>query len=136
MSFLKNVFKHVGNMVTGGALAARDSRKATERAQAVQNKIEGRQMQRDRMQALREAQIARATGLQQAVTSGAANSSGLAGSQAGMQASALGNLAFSQQVDTGVGVMNMYNRRSSQMMGRANLYQEANSAAKSAAGMG
>lgn len=116
MSFLKSVFKGVGNLLTGGMIAANDARKAQQKANNVQSKIEARQMQRDRMQALREAQIARATGMQMAVTSGSADSSGLAGSQAGMQATALSNLAFSQQVETGVGMINMYNRTAARKM--------------------
>lgn len=116
MKFLKSVAKGVGNLLTGGMIAANDARKAQQKASNVQSKIEARQMQRDRMQALREAQIARATGMQMAVTSGSADSSGLAGSQAGMQATALSNLAFSQQVETGVGMINMYNRTAARKM--------------------
>ena len=110
MSFLKSIVKGVGNLLTGGMLAANDARKSEQRAAEVRSKIEGRQIQRDRAQALREAQIARATGMQAAVTSGSADSSGFAGAQAGMQATALGNVAFSQQVETGVGMINMYQR--------------------------
>ena len=97
----------------------RQAAKQQRKAQNVQSKIEARQMQRDRMQTLREAQIARATGMQMAVTSGSADSSGLFGSQAGMQATALGNLAFSQQVETGVGMINMYNAKAAHYQRRA-----------------
>ena len=126
MRFLKSAFKGVGNLLSGGAIAARDARRQQQRAQEVQGRIEGRQMQRDRMQSLREAQIARAMGAQAAVSSGVADSSGFAGSQAGMQASALGNIAFSSQVETGVDQINRYNRRASRYMGQAQLWGVAN----------
>ena len=126
MRFLKSIGKGVGNLLSGGAIAARDARRQQQRAQEIQGRIEGRQMQRDRMQSLREAQIARAMGMQAAVSSGVADSSGFEGSQAGMQASALGNIAFSQQVETGVGQINRYMRRASRYAGQAQMWGVAN----------
>ena len=126
MRFLKSFAKGVGNLLSGGAIAARDARKQQQKAQEVQSRIEGRQMQRDRMQSLRESQIARAMGAQAAVSSGVADSSGFEGSQAGMQASALSNIAFSSQVETGVGQINRYNRRASRYMAQSQLWGVAN----------
>lgn len=132
MSFLKSVVKGVGNIVTGGAFAQRDAAKMQRKANEVQSRIEARQMQRDRMQALREAQIARAMGQQSAAVSGTADSSGFSGSQAGMQATALGNVAFSQQVSTGVEMINMYNRKAAGKMSQANTWQAAKQLTESA----
>lgn len=122
MSFLKSIVKGVGNILTGGAFAQRDASKMQRKANEVQSKIEARQMQRERMQALRDAQIARAMGQQSAAVSGTTDSSGFSGSQAGMQASVLGNVAFSQQVSTGVDMINMYNRKAAGKMAQANTF--------------
>lgn len=136
MSFLKSIVKGVGNTLTGGAFAQRDAAKMQRKASEVQSRVEARQMQRDRMQALRDAQIARAMGQQSAAVSGTADSSGFAGSQAGMQASVLGNVAFSQQVSTGVEMINMYNRRAAGKMAQANTFAAIKQLGAQAARMG
>lgn len=100
----------------------RKARKSQERASRVQQKIESRGAQRDRLSQLRQAQIARAAAIQGAVNSGTADSSGLSGQLAGMQATTAGNLAFSQQTETGVGVINMYNRQAAKYQSQAANY--------------
>lgn len=119
---------------TGSIVQSNKARKAQERAQQVQSKIEGRSMQRDRLQQLRQAQIARASAIQQGVTSGVADSSGLQGQLSGIQATAAGNLAFSQQTETGVGAINLFNRRAGRYQSQAGTYSAAAGFALSAAG--
>lgn len=108
---------------TGASIySSRQARKSQERASRVQQKIESRGAQRDRLTQLRQAQIARATAIQGAVTSGTADSSGLSGQLSGMQSTAASNLAFSQQTETGVGMINMYNRQSAKYQSQAATY--------------
>lgn len=102
--------------LSGAATAAsvvqgRKSAKAQRQANEVSRKIESRQMQRERMQALREAQILRAQGQQMAANTGALDSSGFAGQQAGITAQTNSNIAFSQQVDTGTAVVSRYSQQ-------------------------
>ena len=97
----------------------RKSAKASRKANEVSRKIEDRQRQRDRMQALREAQILRAQGAQMAVNTGTVDSSGFAGQQAGITAATGGNLAFSQQVSTGAEVVGQYSQQAASAANRA-----------------
>lgn len=123
-----------------GLVSGNKARKSQERANAVQGKIEARSMQRDRMQQLREAQIARATAIQGAATTGTTNSSGLQGQLSNIQSVAAQNLAFSQMTETGVGVINQYNRRVGRYQSQAANYSAAGQlvrqAAQAAAGAG
>lgn len=113
----------VAAVATGASVVSQNkSRKAQERASRVQQKIESRNAQRDRMSALRQAQIARATAIQGAVTSGTADSSGLSGQLSGIQATTASNLAFSQQTETGVGVINNYMRAAGRYQSQAGTY--------------
>jgi hypothetical protein len=103
------------NSVREGQKAAKSQRKANE----VSRKIEDRQRQRERMQSLREAQILRAQGTQMAANTGALDSSGYAGQQAGITAATAGNIAFSQQVSTGAQVIGQYTQRAAASQNRA-----------------
>lgn len=108
---------------TGASIySGRQARKSQERASRVQQKIESRGAQRDRLTQLRQAQIARASAIQGAVTSGTADSSGLSGQLSGIQSTAASNLAFSQQTETGVGMINMYNRQAAKYQSQAATY--------------
>ena len=92
-------------------IESRKSTKAQRKANDVSRKIEARQAQRERLAALREAQIARATSTQQAATAGTVDSSGFAGQQAGITTQTASNIAFSQQVQSGAEVVGMYNQK-------------------------
>lgn len=116
-----------GTILGGTAMGmseARRARRNQRRAQRVQSAMEARNLRRERMGMLRESQMARAMGQQAAATSGVADSSGFRGAQAGMQATYLGNTAFSQQTESGVGVMQQYVDRAGAQMGRAERHQQ------------
>lgn len=100
-----------GALLAGSIYSGEKSRKETRKASRVQSRMQSRQMQRERQQMLRESQLAQATGQQMAATTGVADSSGFKGSQSGMQASYLGNLAFSSQTETGAGRMQRFMNR-------------------------
>lgn len=104
-----------GASIYSSSRARREQRKATR----VQSRMESRQMQRERQQILRQSQIAQAMGEQMAATSGVTDSSGFAGAQAGIRASALSNLAFSHQAETGAGQMQRFMNRASTWQGRS-----------------
>lgn len=89
----------------------RKSAKAQRKANDVNRKIESRNAQRERLAALREAQIARAQGQQMAVNTGTADSSGFAGQQAGITTQTASNIAFSQQAETGAAVVSQYTQQ-------------------------
>lgn len=127
----------VAAVATGAsAYSANRSRKAQEKSSRVQQKMESRSAQRDRLTQLRQAQIARATAIQGAVNSGTADSSGLSGQLSSIQATTAGNLAFSQQTETGVGVMNAYQRRAARYQSQASNYQAVAQIAMSYASSG
>ena len=137
MSFAVTAAVAVGVAAAGTAASivqGNKARKAQERASQVQSKIEARSAQRDRMQQLRQAQIARATAVQGAVTSGTADSSGTAGQLANIQSVAGGNLAFSQMTETGVGVINNFNRRAGRYASQASTYSAVAGLSLSVAG--
>ena len=120
----------VAAVATGASVVSQNkARKAQERAGRVQERIESRTAQRDRLQQLRQAQIARASALQQGVSSGTADSSGLSGQLASIQTTAASNLAFSQQTETGVGVINQFNRRAARYQSQAGTYSAVSSLA-------
>lgn len=98
---------------TASVVQSRKSAKAQQKANEVNRKIESRNAQRERMAALREAQIARAQGQQMAVNTGTADSSGFAGQQAGITAQTASNIAFSQQMETGSAVISQYTQAAS-----------------------
>lgn len=104
---------------TASVVQNKKSAKAQRKANEVSRKVESRQLQRDRMQALREAQILRAQGQQMAVNTGTVDSSGYLGQQAGVLASTAGNIAFSQQVDTGATVIGQYTQQAADSQNRA-----------------
>jgi hypothetical protein len=56
------------------------------------------------------------------VSSGTADSSGLSGQLSGIQATTAGNLAFSQQTETGVESMNMFQRQAAKYQSQAGTY--------------
>ena len=119
----------------GGIVQGNKARKAQQRANQVQGKIEARSMQRDRLEQLRQAQMARATATQGAITSGTADSSGLSGQLSNISATAAGNLAFSQQTETGVGVINQFNRRAARYQSQAGTYSAVGGLSLSVAGL-
>ena len=106
MSFLSGIVSLAGGLLLGGKVgeidSSRKAMKAERRASAIQAKIEERQAARDRLTALRESQIARASAIQASVSTGTADSSGLEGQLAGIQSTTASNLAFSYQTETGV----------------------------------
>jgi hypothetical protein len=106
----------------GSIVSSNKARKSQERSNRVQQKLEQRAVQRERLSQLRESQIARASAIQGAVSSGTADSSGLQGQLSGIQSTTASNLAFSQQTETGVGVMNMYQRQVSKYRSQAATY--------------
>ena len=87
------------------------SAKAQRQQQQVQNKIDERARKREQLAQLRQAQIARAQATQASVNTGTSDSSGLAGQIAGINATALGNVAFSQQVQTGAEQVAMFGNK-------------------------
>lgn len=95
------------------------SAKAQQKANDVNRKIQERQASRERLQALREAQIARAQGQQLAANTGTVNSSGFAGQQAGITAQTASNIAFSNQVQTGTAVVSQYTQTASDAANKA-----------------
>lgn len=102
----------VSAVATGASVQqSRKSAKAQQKANDVNRKIEARNAQRERLAALREAQIARAQGQQMAVNTGTVDSSGFAGQQAGITAQTASNIAFSQQMETGAAVVSQYNQQ-------------------------
>lgn len=97
----------------------RKSAKAQRAANEVNRKIESRNTQRERLAALREAQIARAQGQQMAVNTGTLDSSGFAGQQASITTQTASNIAFSQQVATGTEVISQYTQVASDAANKA-----------------
>lgn len=97
----------------------RKSAKAQRAANEVNRKIESRNTQRERLAALREAQIARAQGQQMAVNTGTLDSSGFAGQQASITTQTASNIAFSQQVATGAEVISQYTQVASDAANKA-----------------
>lgn len=91
---------------------SRKAYKAERKAAEVSRKIEARQRQREQMQQLRAAQIARATAIASAVNTGTADTSGFQGQAASIQAQTASNIAFSNQVQTGSEVIGMYQQKS------------------------
>lgn len=84
------------------------SAKAQRKQQQVQNKIDERSRKREQLAQLRQAQIARAQATQASVNTGTADSSGLAGQMASINSTALGNVAFTQQVQTGADATSLW----------------------------
>jgi len=110
----------VAAVSTGASVVqSRKSSKAQQKANEVNRKIESRNAQRERMAALREAQIARAQGQQMAVNTGTVDSSGFAGQQAGITAQTASNIAFSQQVETGTAVVSQYTQNAADASARS-----------------
>lgn len=107
--------------VSTGASVIQSSKnaKAQKKANDVNRKIQERQSARERLQALREAQIARAQGQQLAANTGTVNSSGFAGQQAGITAQTASNIAFSNQVQTGTAVVSQYTQTASDAANKA-----------------
>lgn len=125
----------VAAVATGASVISNNkARKAQERAGRVQQAVESRGAQRDRLQQLRQAQVARAQAIQSSVSSGTADSSGLSGQLANIQSTAAGNLAFSQMTETGVGVINQFNRRAARYQSQAGTYSAVSSLALASAG--
>lgn len=104
---------------TASVVQSRKSAKAQQKANDVNRKIQERQSARERLQALREAQIARAQGQQQAANTGTLGSSGFAGQQAGITAQTASNIAFSNQVQTGTAVVSQYTQTASDAANKA-----------------
>lgn len=94
-------------------IQSRQSAKAQRKANDVNRKIQERQAVRERMQALREAQIARAQGQQLAANTGTVDTSGFIGQQAGITAQTASNIAFSTRASTGAEVIGAYTQKAS-----------------------
>lgn len=107
--------------VSTGASVIQSSKsaKAQKKANDVNRKIQERQSARERLQTLREAQIARAQGQQLAANTGTVNSSGFAGQQAGITAQTASNIAFSNQVQTGTAVVSQSTQTASDAANKA-----------------
>lgn len=127
----------IASLVGTGASVVqnRKASKAQKKANEVSRKIEDRQRQRERMQSLREAQILRAQGTQMAVNTGALDSSGFAGQQAGITAATASNIAFSQQVSTGAEVIGQYTQQAASAQNRAGNWAALASLSMQAASM-
>ena len=96
----------------GGTINAIDQEnkraKAERKAEEIRRKIEERKTKREMLAQLRESQIARASATAAAVNTGAAESSGFSGQLNSIQSQTASNIAYSNQVQTGMNAIGAY----------------------------
>ena len=110
------MFALVAAVVASTALSIKESQKSASfqrKANDVSRKIRERQEQKQRLAAVREAQIARAQNTQMAANAGTVNSSGFSGVQSGITAQTASNIAFANQVGTGQTAIMQYRQAAS-----------------------
>jgi hypothetical protein len=97
--------------------------KAERRAAEVERKIESRRRIREQAATLRESQIARAQAVAAGVNTGVAETSGMQGQVSSIQSQAASNVAYSNQVQTGMDVIGMYQSKAAGARQRASNWE-------------
>ena len=97
--------------------------RAERKAREVERKIEERRRKREQLASLREAQVARASAMAASVNTGTTDSSGMAGQLASIQSQTASNIAYSNQVQTGVDVIGQYKEASVKAGQRAGMWE-------------
>ena len=101
---------------------ARKSRKASQRANEVQSRIQERRSQRERIQALREARIVNAQLDTQAAITGTQSSSAVQGASANIQQQLGTNLSFVEQIQGLQKQAQVYQQSAANAASRASTY--------------
>jgi hypothetical protein len=138
------MFGFIASLLTGtapGGTAASiyetsKANKAARKAAEVDRKIEARRRTREQAATLREAQIARAQAVAAGVNTGVTESSGLQGQVASIQSQASSNIAYSNQVQTGMDVVGMYQNKSAAASQRASNWDALAKISMQASSMG
>lgn len=113
----------------GSIYQSNKSARAQRKQREVQQKIDERSRKREQLAQLRQAQIARAQATQAAVNTGTGDSTGYLGQVASIQSTAMGNVAFTQQVQSGADQMAMWGNKAAHAATMAGNWQAVSSLA-------